>query len=546
MVQIPNSIFEQNLTSWLFSRLNTPFACDEDKEAIALLARLSKAQMIERNRGDEYPFIANIVIEEKMHRTLQTYSNSENLQISAYCKDLLCKYTKGKEKLELAVSASVDYLALYESLSSPWFLLRAISVRSYKTTKKQDFISDVCNLLEKRIYPAWVVEMCGELKKSYSTEELSELYKLLEKKSKMIADPKHRHEERFYIDALATIGYISKSEAHYKKAISNESEMDYINANKEPYTIYPNNIRIIQDAYNEIFKVKKDYPKDFRRIKMKLLEERQNFEKNLQLYGCKSRICISEEFMKKADYVIENAKIVDAADAIGFLRGFPFIAIEVVKQMCQESTKQAPIMSMFVNHQLGRKGLTVGNANQEDARRIDAYKYLRMEWKYVIRKSLAKIKELNETELGQALCDYSKATYIKPEQVLFWARGLVSGLKGDFISAVHILTPQIERSLVYKAESIYGDLSSLNREEHQDAAGLSKALEKLKLHFKEDLYNDFRYFLNMGADVNLRNNVAHGLWTPYQFEEHGPYLWWLALKMFFCEEELFSDDIEKL
>ena len=46
MVQIPNSIFEQNLTSWLFSRLNTPFACDEDKEAIALLARLSKAQMI--------------------------------------------------------------------------------------------------------------------------------------------------------------------------------------------------------------------------------------------------------------------------------------------------------------------------------------------------------------------------------------------------------------------------------------------------------------------------------------------------------------------
>ena len=50
----------------------------------------------------------------------------------------------------------------------------------------------------------------------------------------------------------------------------------------------------------------------------------------------------------------------------------------------------------------------------------------------------------------------------------------------------------------------------------------------------------------MGADVNLRNNVAHGLRTQYQFEEHGPYLWWLALKMFFCEEELLSDDIEKL
>lgn len=540
MLPIPTNIYEQHLTSWLYTRLAAPFDSEQDREAIALLARLSKAQMKERNRGDEYPFIAKIQVEEMEHWVLQTYAQSENIQIRACCKDVLSKYTKVKEKLELAVSASEEYLKLYEELSSPWFLLRAVSVRSYKPTKSETFIEEVCRLLKKRIFPGWMVDLCNELRKSYSTSELSELSQLLEAKSKVIDDPKHRHEERLLIDALSVTGAISKVEAHFRKALSNESEVDYVNANKEPNTVYPNNVQIIQDAYNEIYEVRASYPEDFKRIELKLLQERQDFERNLELYGVRMNYSLSDDFMDTADKMIESANIKDAANAIGFLRGLPFITKVAVDTFCQKSAEAAPMMSMFGNERIGSRGLTSGTAKSDDAARIEAYQHYRMKWKYIIRGTLSKIENLNEKEIGQALCDCCKASYIKPEQVLFWARGLVSGLKGNFITAVHILTPQMERALVHKAESIYGNLSALNREEHQDAAGLSKALEKLKPHFKEDIYNDLKYFLNMGADVNLRNNVAHGLWNMNHFEEHGPYLWWLALKMFFCEEEMFN------
>ena len=85
----------------------------------------------------------------------------------------------------------------------------------------------------------------------------------------------------------------------------------------------------------------------------------------------------------------------------------------------------------------------------------------------------------------------------------------------------------------------------MHRDDHQDEPGLSKVLECLKFYFKEDIYNDLRYFLNTGADVNLRNNIAHGLCTIQHFINHGAYLWWLALKMYFCEDEIFRSGIDE-
>lgn len=543
MILIPNNKYQQYLTSWLFSRLNMPFDTEQDKRAITFLARLSKAQMKERNRGDEYPFIGNIQIEEELFSVLQTYTQSENIQIRAYCKDVLSRHIKGKEKFKFAIAASDDYLRLYEYLpSSPWFLLRAISVRSYKATKELDFVGKICEILRKRIHTGWIVELCKELKKSYSTNELLELSLLLQEKAKIITYPSHRADERFYFDAMYIIGCISKTDSYYMKALSYECEVDYINTNKEPNTIYPNNVDIIQNAYNEIYEVKKDFPEDFNRIEQKLLKEKHSFQDFLQLHGVKVSYSIPKRFKRIADKMIKSAEIENVIDIITFLKSVPFITKDCIDNLCQDNAHQSPILSMFGSKQIGNNGLTQGTANPEDTIRINIYRYLRLELKYIVQNTLTiKIQEFNENEIEQVLCDYCQASYISTSQVSLWSKGLVCGLKKDYITAVHILSPQIERALVNKAESIYGDLSALYRDKHQDAAGLNKVLDKLKPYFKEDLYNDLKYFLIMGADVNLRNCVAHGLWNKSQFDEHGPYLLWLALKMFFCEDDIFIE-----
>ena len=38
----------------------------------------------------------------------------------------------------------------------------------------------------------------------------------------------------------------------------------------------------------------------------------------------------------------------------------------------------------------------------------------------------------------------------------------------------------------------------------------------------------------------IRNQIAHGLMDPEIILEQGIYLWWLAIKMVFCEKEIFT------
>lgn len=247
------------------------------------------------------------------------------------------------------------------------------------------------------------------------------------------------------------------------------------------------------------------------------------------------------------DKIIKDANISEPLKVFGLLRGLPFISKVAIEKYCTHSCTQAPFLSMFGSMRLGDQGQIIGIASPEEGVQISAYRYYRLKWRCIIEKTILETIEspnFNENEVCQALCENCTASYIQPHQVLFWAKGLTCGLKGDLISAAHILTPQIERSLVNKAESIYGDLSALHRDDHQDEPGLSKALEYLKPYFKEDIYNDLRFFLNTGADVNLRNCVAHGLWAPQHFLDNGAYLWWIALKMYFCEDEIFLNSTE--
>lgn len=211
MLNIPEAIYEQELTDWLSQQ--THQSVDKFPE-LPLLLRLSKAQMKERHRSGEYPFIANFRISEEECGALLQYTNSSNIQIRAYCKDVCHRHIKGRGKLSMAASASEDYLSLYAICLSPWFLLRSISVRAYKPLKSEKFIRDIYDILSQKIYPGWIREMCEELKKSYSTEELIPISSLLLKQVSLIQDSPHRDDERSYIDALKEIGCITAQEQH--------------------------------------------------------------------------------------------------------------------------------------------------------------------------------------------------------------------------------------------------------------------------------------------------------------------------------------------
>lgn len=86
MMHIPNDIYEQELTRWCLIELHREDVSEEDKLALSFLSRISKAQMVERDRGEEYPFIEDIKPTPEEFNVIEQYrwTESENIEVKAF------------------------------------------------------------------------------------------------------------------------------------------------------------------------------------------------------------------------------------------------------------------------------------------------------------------------------------------------------------------------------------------------------------------------------------------------------------------------------
>lgn len=115
-----------------------------------------------------------------------------------------------------------------------------------------------------------------------------------------------------------------------------------------------------------------------------------------------------------------------------------------------------------------------------------------------------------------------------------FARGLHAGLLGDFVTAAHVLIPQLENSC-RETLAMAGEIVS-----KYDADGVSRELyiyellpmAKFKEIFGEAITFDLRSLLVEQASSNLRHGMSHGLYGYEAFQSHASiYLWWLVLRL---------------
>ena len=80
---IPEDKYEQALTDWLAIQMTVSTA--QDKDGLSFLYRISKAQMFERERGEDYPFIGDIRPTETEYQLIKDnkWTESNNLEIRA-------------------------------------------------------------------------------------------------------------------------------------------------------------------------------------------------------------------------------------------------------------------------------------------------------------------------------------------------------------------------------------------------------------------------------------------------------------------------------
>ncbi len=115
-----------------------------------------------------------------------------------------------------------------------------------------------------------------------------------------------------------------------------------------------------------------------------------------------------------------------------------------------------------------------------------------------------------------------------------YARGIQAGFFGDWLTAMHLLIPQIEASLRHvfqQAGVITSTLESDGTQKERDINALLWLPEMEKI-FGPNVTFDLRGILIERFGYNMRNESTHGLMPEGAFYQHGTvYMWWLAIRL---------------
>lgn len=539
MIQIPSDKYGHNL---LLSINNYACSCEEKD----LLIRILKLDVCDRwNRETTYSakfseIEIDIIIE-------QNWCESENIQVKAFCLDILSRVKrKNISRLDYLKSASAAYFQLSKTTCEYWYLLRSITVRQAKVLYNDIFLNEVIEFISEYLNPYWLVFVAKALSNSYQNKQLEPLYPIINKGIMKVASTNDYDKEQTLLESLYILGQLSKQEFAYKKALCYEREaMYYRLQSQENHTIMPSISTAYQNAFNAIYNYRQFYIDDYNRIRKELEIERAFFAEVLSQTGIRTQMYLDESFINKVKNHVANTDVCKFYLLINECNNIPLVVKGNIDDYCRIAREKSPIVTAMGVVKSDENGLDVGKASPEKALCIEAHKYSRMRMGYIVvsllNKFLLKHDSYCQDDVYALLYEYCP-NYIEHEKLILWTIGICSGLNNDFIIAAHLLIPQVERALCNKAKQYDNTLVHLELN-HQDQPTLGSALGVLKNHMAKEIYDNIEGFLQEGADTNFRNNLAHGLMYPSNIDRNGLYLWWMALKIFFCPDELFKDNL---
>lgn len=149
--------------------------------------------------------------------------------------------------------------------------------------------------------------------------------------------------------------------------------------------------------------------------------------------------------------------------------------------------------------------------------------------------------QITEKELYY-LCYYSNA--VPPGRAELWAKGLLFGFNEDFITATHLLSPQIENMVRFELQNKGVKTTTLDNDGVESEIGLSNLLkhEQVSKAIDEVLVFNFKSLMTNPHGANLRNMVAHGLLEDKPANSCDmTYFWWFCLRLVLVLNRFFVE-----
>ena len=119
---------------------------------------------------------------------------------------------------------------------------------------------------------------------------------------------------------------------------------------------------------------------------------------------------------------------------------------------------------------------------------------------------------------------------------LLFGKALFAGYDQDFVTALHLLVPQIEHMVrVYlKQASVQTTAPDADGTENEKGLSALMDLQETEQIFGENLSFEIKALFCDSSGPNLRNNLAHGLLDDEASQSvYAIYAWWFGLKLVF-------------
>jgi hypothetical protein len=247
---------------------------------------------------------------------------------------------------------------------------------------------------------------------------------------------------------------------------------------------------------------------------------------------------------------VEKVEQLAGLDFPKALTEFALLCFPASKEELEDATRQsasvAPLDMMIAKKQVNAFGRVTGKKPSATEDEAAAFEYeilqsARFDWAFTvvnrIEPARQQLAENHEFTL-EAITNFLSDNPIVPSGRLeSFAKGLLAGFQGDFLTAAHILTVQFEESVrhLLRQEDVITSGFGVDRTQYE--RNLNNFLDPSHdtyrepiLHlFGEDLAFQLHALLVDKRGANLRNEVAHAL-LPDQayFQPPSRYFWWLV------------------
>ena len=123
---------------------------------------------------------------------------------------------------------------------------------------------------------------------------------------------------------------------------------------------------------------------------------------------------------------------------------------------------------------------------------------------------------------------------VPKERAGLLGKALFAGYRDDFVTALHLLVPQIENFVREVLKQAGVETKTLDNDGIENEKAMGSLIQEPKANevFGEDLAFELNSLFCDPAGPNLRNKVAHGLLDEGQFDSpYAIYAWWLGLRL---------------